>query len=216
MSSENHTELAAQLYELDKINKGIRTDLEEFSSPRVIFAQPHELDPTKFANGKANPTGKTLDSGSTSPLFTKISLPHSPPVYISESPYTPPPCLQVGASGAARLASEGVLPGFIPTASNNDLFGFCQDWVHQNPVIQLDGGIDEDGKWQSRWKNLVFSFAQCYDVPPVRVGKWFVLDLEVYLNGIQGRNWNVECVLVFQTFIMKYVQLVTCAKNICV
>ena len=23
-----------------------------------------------------------------------------------------------------------------------------QDWVHQNPGTHLDGGIEEDGKWQ--------------------------------------------------------------------
>ena len=34
------------------------------------------------------------------------------------------------------------------------LFGVYQDWVHQNPVNNLNGGIT-DGKFQARWEKLV-------------------------------------------------------------
>ena len=28
------------------------------------------------------------------------------------------------------------------------LFNINQGWVHQNPGTHLDGGIEEDGKWE--------------------------------------------------------------------
>ena len=49
----------------------------------------------------------------------------------------------------------GDLPGEILTAADDKIFGVYQDWVHKNPRTHLDGGIEEDGKWQDRWKQLV-------------------------------------------------------------
>ena len=34
------------------------------------------------------------------------------------------------------------------------LFRVYQDWGHQNPREQLDGGIKECGRWKGRWENL--------------------------------------------------------------
>ena len=41
--------------------------------------------------------------------------------------------------------------------SNKTIFRVYQDWLYQNPRKHLDGGIKEDGKWQSRWKNRLFA-----------------------------------------------------------
>ena len=44
--SDNCQELEAQIHELGKINNEVRTELEEISSPRVLFTQPLKLDLT--------------------------------------------------------------------------------------------------------------------------------------------------------------------------
>ena len=46
---------------------------------------------------------------------------------------------------------------------------------------------------------------QRYDVPSVRVGKSFVLTLVAELDGLQGRKWNSEHVIVFQINILQHV-----------
>ena len=67
-----------------------------------------------------------------------------------EAPDTALPRLRVGSSAAAHLASKGNLPGFYLTAAANALFGIYQYWVHQNPCIHTDVGINKDGKLQAR------------------------------------------------------------------
>ena len=76
--------------------------------------------------------------------------------------------------------------------------------MHQNPGVNLDGGINEGGKWQARWEKLVF-FTQCYGVPSGRAGKTFVSNLAVELNDVRGWKCNAERVIVFQTVILQYV-----------
>ena len=39
---------------------------------------------------------------------------------------------------------------------HDKLFGIYQYWVHQNPGTHPDGGIEEDGKWEQRRKNIYF------------------------------------------------------------
>ena len=55
---------------------------------------------------------------------------------------------------------------------------------------------------------------QFYDVQSVCVSKSFILTLAAELNFIQGRKWNAEQVIVFQTVILQRVRLVTGTKNI--
>ena len=38
------------------MHKDVRKYLKDFSSPRVIFTQPNEFDPTELSNEEANPT----------------------------------------------------------------------------------------------------------------------------------------------------------------
>ena len=61
-------------------------------------------------------------------------------------------------------------------------------------------------------KILFYLPTQRYDVPSVRVGKSFVLTLVAELDGLQGRKWNSENVIVFQIIILQHVWLVTGAK----
>ena len=53
-------------------------------------------------------------------------------------------------SDAARLERVGDLPGESLTDANDNIFGFYQDWVHQNPETDLHDGIEDDGKRQER------------------------------------------------------------------
>ena len=59
------------------------------------------------------------------------------------------PCGRVDVNAVARLMSEIDLPGVRLTAADDVLFQIYKYWVHQNPGTHLDGGIDEDGKWQA-------------------------------------------------------------------
>ena len=82
------------------------------------------------------------------------------------------PRLCIEVSAAALLVSEGDLPGVRLMAANDALFGVYQDWVHQIPGIHLDGGINEGGKWQARWKNLFVS-------PPNATGYLLVRSIKI-------------------------------------
>ena len=56
---------------------------------------------------------------------------------------------------------------------------------------------------------------QGYEVPSELVEKRFVSTIASDIDGIQGRKWNAEKAIVFQTVILKRVHLVTGIKNIC-
>ena len=60
--------------------------------------------------------------------------------------------------------------------SDNALYGVYQDWVHQNPGNNLDGRINDDGKWKARCKKLVCFLTQRYNAPSGRVGKKFYIN----------------------------------------
>ena len=135
--------------------------------------------------------------------FTQQSLYTQSPSQISplvESPYFPESPLQrlcKDASNASRLVSEGNLPGYRLTAADDKLFGIYEDWLHQNFVTRLWGGVKNYDKWQQSWKKII-SPTQHYDVPSGRVGKWFVAALAVVLGGIRNQQWNVESVIIFR------------------
>ena len=70
--------------------------------------------------------------------------------------------------------------------ADDKLFRFDQNWVHQNPGTHLDGSIEEDGKWQQRWKIIILLPTQHYDLPPEWVGKQFFANLVVDLDRISN------------------------------
>ena len=76
------------------------------------------------------------------PRYTPPNTPDSSPIGIQED-----------VSDTTGLASMGNLPRKILMTANDMIFGVYQDWVHQNPRTHMDGGIEEGGKWQERWKN---------------------------------------------------------------
>ena len=74
-------------------------------------------------------------------LYTQSPSQSPPLVDAPYSPEFPTQCLCKYASNTSRLVSEGDLPGYRLTAADDLLFGVNQDWLHQNSVTRLDGGI---------------------------------------------------------------------------
>ena len=69
--------------------------------------------------------------------------------------------------------------------------------MHQNTGIHLDGGIEDNGKSQHIWKNIICLRTQLHDVLYGWVRNIFVLTLVVELDGIQNQNYNAERVIIF-------------------
>ena len=138
-----------------KILKVYEKGLAKITSPRTLFTQDDEINPSEVMGGEATQTKNPLDNGEMSPLLTQPPSQYSPPVDdpdAPEAPESPPPVPPEYTSNANLLESEGDPERDCPTAANDKLFGVYQDWMHQNPGTHLDCRIDEDGKWQKIWK----------------------------------------------------------------
>ena len=131
------------------MHKETRTNMNEISSPRVLFTQTHKLKPTKLSTKEVKPSDPPDDNVATLPLSNQPPLPYSSHIDIPEDLDMSPVYIYVDASSAACLASEGDLPGVHLKEADKALLGLYQEWVHQNLGIYLDGGIDEDGKCQA-------------------------------------------------------------------
>ena len=125
----------------------------------------------------------------------------------------PPLFPRVDAGNVARLESTSDHPKVCLKAADGALFGVYQDWVHPNPENHLYGGINEDGKWQNRWRKLVYLPIQRYNLPYRQVGKNLVSILLVKLDGIRARKWNANMVITFQPVILQRLRLITGAKK---
>ena len=127
-------------------------DLEDFTQPTELFAQPDEPDPTDLADEKITPVENHQDNGATTTHSTQPSLPHSPLIDGSVASEPPPLPLRprVDAVDAAHLLSTANHPEVCLKAADDALFSVYQDWVHQNTGTHLDDVINEDGKWQDR------------------------------------------------------------------
>ena len=117
-------------------------------------------------------------------------------------------------SASDRLAIKSDLNEACLTADDDVLFGIYQDWVHQNPGTHLDGGLEDNVKWQVIWEKLVCLTTQHYDVPSGQVKKIFVSTLAAYFDGIRDWKWNADWAINFQTVILQRIHLVTGTKNI--
>ena len=183
---DNIRELAEYLDELKKIHEDVRAELEGFYSSKELFTHPDELEPTELANKEYNPAEKPQNNGATTSLLNQPSLPYSPPIYAQEAPDLPPPHPHVDTSATNRLVSEGDLPGVCLTDSDDTLFGIYQDLAHQNTGIHLNGGINEYGKWQVRWK------ITCLFVHPTLRHTVYPGWEKVFFNSWGRARWNTR------------------------
>ena len=101
-----------------------------------------------WRGGGATRTKTPLDNGGIKPLLTQTPSQYPPPVDAPDAPDSPPPGAQEDASDSACLVSVANLPGERLMATDDNIFSFYQDWVHQNPGTYMDGGVEDDGKWQ--------------------------------------------------------------------
>ena len=69
-------------------------------------------------------------------------------------------------SDAACVASVGNLPGESLADADDNILGVYQDLLHHNTEMHMDGGIEEDIKWQERWKTVYYAH------PTVRSTVW--------------------------------------------
>lgn len=60
---------------------------------------------------------------------------------------------------------DGDLLDCIITLANTQLEEVCNDWVHQNDGVHLDGGIKNTVNWQARWPYLIILPTHWYDAP---------------------------------------------------
>ena len=129
-------------------------NIDDTTQPTDLLTHPNELDPMELSED-----GTTLDknhqnNGSSPSYVIQPSLPKSPLKDASVATDEPPPRPCVEARDATRLSIMEDLPEVLFKGAYDDLYGVYQNWVHQDPGNNLDGGTKEDGKWKYRWKNL--------------------------------------------------------------
>ena len=95
------------------------------------------------------------------------------------------------------------MPGYNPTPKYLRLREVYGDWVHSNPGTHLDRDVRDNLAWQAWWRDLAVMPSSRYDTPSGRVGRRFVGMLREDLKGVQGRRWNSEQFILFQTVILQ-------------
>ena len=86
------------------------------------------------------------------PYGTQPSSSNSPLKYASVASEFTPLRPRVNAGDAELLEITYDFPRVHLMAADEVLFRVYYDWLHQNISTHLDGGINEDGKWQAMWK----------------------------------------------------------------
>ena len=125
-----------------------KVDLKEINQPIEIFTQPDDINPTDIYNNNTTLAENHRDNGALPPHVTQTSPPHSPLIDALVAPDEPPLGPRVDVGNVDRLVINADPPKVRLKSASNTLFGVHQDWVHQNPGNNLDGGIKEDGKCQ--------------------------------------------------------------------
>ena len=147
-------ELKGHIQKIQQMHEVSAVEFEDFTQPTEIFTYHNEFKPTELADEDTTPAENNKKNGSIMPHGTQPSLSHSPLTDYSV-PLEPPSLLhRVNDTTAACLSSMANHPEVHLKAAENTIFSVYQDWVHQNPGTQLDGGINKYGKWKDRWKNL--------------------------------------------------------------
>ena len=123
LSLANTLDLARNIRKLEIMHKVWVREIIATVWPMVIFSHTNELEITELANAKTDPTKNIQDYGSTTPIRTYPSLPHSTLEDNSVSPAEPPPCPHVESVEASPQAHVGDLPDVQLLGSDDMLFG---------------------------------------------------------------------------------------------
>ena len=113
----------------------------------MLLSHIENLELPELGDAETNPAENLQDNGATPPVLTQPSLLHSLLEDTSVASAAPLPRPRVNAGNAALQAREGDLPDVRLLGADYMMYGVYQDWVHQNPVEKLNGGIAEDSKW---------------------------------------------------------------------
>ena len=152
-SRANKLELVGHLSKLEEMHEVTEGEHNAITRPTMLFSHTDKLGIQELVDAETNLLENHQDNGTTPPVNTQPSPPHSSPEDTSVASADPPPRPRVEAGDAALQAREGDLPDIRLHGAVYMLYGVYQDWVHQNLGYHLDGGIAEDSKWQARWKN---------------------------------------------------------------
>ena len=112
----------------------------------VLFSHIDKLKIPLLVDADTDLNKNLQDNGSTLPVGTQPSLPHSPIEDTSVSPSKHPPCPLFDERYTALQARTGDFPDVCLLGANNMLLGFYQNWVYQNPVEHVDVVIADNGK----------------------------------------------------------------------
>ena len=107
----------------------------------MLFSHTEKLGILELADVETNPPKNLEENGATLPVNTQPSPPHSLTEDTSVASAKSPPCPRVEARDTALQARAGDLPYVGLLGADYMLYGFYQDWVHQNTGEHLDGGI---------------------------------------------------------------------------
>ena len=151
----NTLDLAGHISELELIHEVAEGELVELARPTVIFSCIDELEILELDNTETDPPENHQDNVATPPVNTQPSLLHSPLEDASVASYAHPPHPRVEFSNAALQAREGDLSYVRLLGADYMLSGVYHVWVHQNSGENLDRGIAEDSKRQTRWNFFV-------------------------------------------------------------
>ena len=119
----------------------------------LLFNKNYELDPAELMEEDSTQIETLLDNVGMPPLINQSPSQYLTLIESPDSPDSPPPGVHKEVSVAACLASVVDLPSKSLTDADAKILGVYQDWVHQNPGMHMDGGIEDDSKLQERSKN---------------------------------------------------------------
>ena len=113
-----------------------------------------------------------------------------------------------------RREDEPPPPLNQPLTATRKLEAVYGEKMHHDERTHLDGGVKEDGTWQSYWRPVVALPPQRYNIPSGRVGQLFITALAAEIKGVKDHRWNSERFLIFQAVIFQRMSDVKRARDI--
>ena len=97
-SPANTPDLEGYISELEKMHKVVESELVELAQPTVIVSCIDELELPDLNDAETEPPVNHQDNGTTTPVNTQTSPPHSPLEETSVAPDASPPrhCVEAG------------------------------------------------------------------------------------------------------------------------